>query len=109
MTKLDRIDRFLKSLEGKGIITADMQSVVFSPEFGMLGGNNVGDADHHCMNSGTGCDGTNQYCTNEDACSSKADNRICVNTNKKSLVCVPANPVCGSGSLDKNPSTKSCT
>lgn len=109
MKKIDRISGFLKSLEGKGIITADMQSVVFSPEFGMLGGDNAGTVDRHCSNSGTGCDGKNGYCTNEDFCSSKADNRVCVNTNVKALTCAPANPVCGSGSLDKNPSMYSCT
>lgn len=109
MKKIDRISGFLKSLEGKGIITADMQSVVFSPEFGMLGGDNAGDVDHSCKNSGTGCDGKNGYCTNEDFCSSKADNRICINTNKKAPACAPANPVCGATGTVQNPLIQGCT
>lgn len=113
MKKIDRISRFLKSLEGKGIITADMQSVVFSPEFGMLGGDNEGDAKHNCVNSGGGCEGRNDYCTNEDVCTSKYDNGICKNTNVKSPACNISGGnsdihLCGTTIIVANRSTTLC-
>ncbi len=112
MKRLTRIDGFLKSLEGKGVITAEMQSMVFSPDFGMLGGDNVGTAKKNCSNGGNGCNGVNGYCTNIDVCSDDAINGSCKNTNLLSPACkqVETNPVkeCGTGNIGKNLSIMSC-
>ncbi len=112
MKQLARIDRFLKSLEDKGIITAEMQSMVFSPDFGMLGGDNYGDGKKGCLNSSDACNGTNHVCTNTDVCSSTAINEVCNNTNRSLSVCKPTgtNPIkeCGTGDIGKNISTMSC-
>ena len=112
MKKIDRIDGFLKSLEGKGIITAEMQSMVFSPDFGMLGGDNAGTAEKNCSNTGNGCNGVNGYCTNVNICSTDALNGICKNTNLLSPACKPSetNPIkiCGTGSVGTNPSAQGC-
>ncbi len=112
MKQLTRIDGFLKSLEDKGIITAEMQSMVFSPDFGMLGGDNVGTAEKNCSNRGNGCNGVNEYCTNVDVCSSDALNKICKNTNLMSSACKPtgSNPIkeCGTGDIGKNFSIQLC-
>ena len=110
MKKIDRIDGFLKSLEGKGIITAEMQSMVFSPDFGMLGGSNS-DTVEGCTNSSTACNGTNSVCTNWNVCDSNAKNGKCDNLNSSPLLCNPQgkNPVCGSTGVIKNPSTQGCT
>ncbi len=112
MKRLTRIEGFLKSLEDKGIITAEMQSVVFSPDFGMLGGDNIGTAEKNCSNRGNGCNGVNTYCTNVDNCSNDAINGTCKNTNLLSPACRPtgSNPIkeCGTGDLGKNLSTQSC-
>ncbi len=112
MKRLTRIDGFLKSLEDKGVITAEMQSMVFSPDFGMLGGDNDGDAERNCSNRGNGCNGVNVYCTNADVCSNDGMNRNCKNTNLLLPACKPVetNPVkdCGTGGVGKNLSTTSC-
>ena len=112
MKRLTRIEGFLKSLEDKGIITAEMQSMVFSPDFGMLGGNNYGDGEKGCTNNSEACDGTNKGCTNIDKCSSTAVNIACDNTNASLLVCKPtgSNPIkeCGTGDIGRNIYTQSC-
>ena len=112
MKQLTRIEGFLKSLEDKGIITAEMQSVVLSPDFGMLGGDNAGSLEENCSNKGNGCNGSNGYCTNVDICSDDAVNQVCKNTNSSLPACKPTgfNPIkeCGSGSIVKNPYTQSC-
>ena len=112
MKQLTRIEGFLKSLEDKGIITAEMQCMVFSLDFGMLGGNNYGDGEKGCTNNSEACDGTNKGCTNIDKCSSTAVNIACDNTNASLLVCKPtgSNPIkeCGTGDIGKNIYTQSC-
>lgn len=112
MKQLTRIEGFQKSLEDKGIITAEMQCMVFSPDFGMLGGNNYGDGEKGCTNNSEACDGTNKGCTNIDKCSSTAVNIACDNTNASLLVCKPtgSNPIkeCGTGDIGKNIYTQSC-
>ncbi len=112
MKRLTRIEGFLKSLEDKGIITAEMQSMVFSPDVGMLGGDNAGSLNKPCSNTGNGCNGVNKYCTNVDICSDDALNGTCKNTNLLSPACKPieTNPIkeCGTGDIRKNFSTQSC-
>ena len=112
MKKIDRIDGFLKSLEDRGIITAEMQSMVFSPEFGMLGGDNA-DVHDGCTNSSTACNGNNAMCTNWNVCDSTAKNGTCSNLNSNQLLCnpKPQNPdihVCGTIVVVKNPYVKNC-
>ena len=112
MKQLTRIEGFLKSLEDKGIITAEMQSMVFSSDFGMLGGDNAGSLNQPCSNKGNGCNGTNDYCTNVDVCSDTAKNETCKNTNQALLICKPTgtNPIkgCGTGDIGKNIYTQLC-
>jgi len=112
MKRLTRIEGFLKSLEDKGIITAEMQSMVFSPDFGMLGGDNYGDGKNGCSNDSAACKGLNKGCTNIDACSPTAINIACHNTNASLPVCKPtgSNPIkeCGTGDIGKNIYTQSC-
>lgn len=91
MKQLDRIDKFLKSLEDNGIITAEMQSVVLSPDFGLLGGDNDG----QCINRTAACNGVNNVCTNYNVCTSDASNETCKNlttptVNNVSLTCKPS-------------------
>ena len=110
MKRLTRIEGFLKSLEEKGIITAEMQSVVFSPDFGMLGGSNS-DTEEGCTNNSTACNGVNAKCTNWNVCDSTAKNGKCDNLNSAQLLCdaTKKNPnisVCGT--IVVNPSTKGC-
>lgn len=88
MKQLDRIDKFLKSLEDNGIITAEMQSVVLSPDFGLLGGDNEGLGG--CSNSSSACNGKNTICTNYDVCDSTAKNGQCSNANTVLLTCKPS-------------------
>ena len=110
MKQLTRIEGFLKSLEDKGIITPEMQSMVLSPDFGMLGGSNS-DLDDGCTNNSTACNGTNAKCTNWNVCDSTAKNGKCDNLNSSQLLCDASkkNPnfsVCGT--VIANPSTQSC-
>ncbi len=110
MKRLTRIDGFLKSLEDKGVITAEMQSMVFSPDFGMLGGSNV-DMDDGCTNRSTACNGENSYCTNWDMCDSSAKNGKCSNLNSSQRICNPTpknSNISTCGTVIINPSIQGC-
>lgn len=101
MKQLDRIDKFLKSLEDNGIITAEMQSVVLSPDFGLLGGDNDGE----CTNRTAACNGQNAICTNYDVCGSDASNGTCKNLttvkiNNVQLTCKPSTNTKQTGCTD---------
>lgn len=113
MKQLDRIDRFLKSLENDGIITAEKQSAVFSPDFGMLGGSNTTLEPGGCTNKTAGCNGTNVICTNyDDKCDSTAKNEKCENLNSSITVCKPNGTndpsKCGVIIIVQNKSTQNC-
>lgn len=90
-----RIVKFLDSLEERGLITANQQSIVLRPKDGdvLAAGTNTG-----CINgslkSCSGSDNANMKCTNMgDACANSM-NSTCINS--------------PGGTVDTNMSTSSC-
>ncbi len=88
----DRIVEFLDSLERRGIMAADQQSVVLQPaKDDIIAGSN----NKSCLNKTIdSCKGVNERCTNQGKACADSINDICINS--------------GSSSGSTNVSTTSC-
>ncbi len=88
----DRIVEFLDSLERRGIMAADQQSVVLQPaKDDVIAGSNS----KSCLNKTIdSCKGVNERCTNQGKACADSINDVCINS--------------GSSSGSTNVSTTSC-
>lgn len=91
MKQLERIEKFLVSLEERGVLQSNQLSYVVSTDLDKLGGDNtyqnVG-----CNNESTISCGSNEHCTNFDLSCGSSVNRDCNNTNKSLCSPKPINP-----------------
>ena len=81
MNQLERIDKFIMSLEGNGILNSENLSVILSSDLDLIGGDNG-----LCSNESIATCQTNLHCVNVDFCLG-ADNSDCANKNKTLQSC----------------------
>lgn len=87
MKQLERIEKFLVSLEERGVLQSNQLSYVVSTDLDKLGGEDY--QNKGCINESTiGC-GSNYKCTNLDLSCGLSSNTDCSNSNKSEKLCNP--------------------